>query len=111
MRRAERVVFAFRTLGEARQPAALAQGLDPVPATGQDLVGIGLVAHVPDQAVARGVVDIVQGDGQLDHAQAGAQVPAGDRHGVQRGGAKFVRRLPQLIARQLSQVGRQLDPV
>ncbi len=74
---AERVVFAFGALGETGQPAALADGADAVAAAGEDLVRIGLVADVPDQLVARGVEDVVQRDGQLDHAEAGAEMAAG----------------------------------
>ena len=57
-------------LGEAGQAAALAQGADAVAAPGEDLVRIGLVADVPDQPVARGVEVLVQGNGQLDDAEA-----------------------------------------
>ena len=60
---------------------------------GQDLVRVGLVADVPDQPVVRRVEDVVQGHGQLDHAQPGAEMPAGHRDRVD-------RLLPQL--------GRQL---
>ena len=55
MRGAEGVVFALGALGEAGEPAALTQGADAVAPAGQDLVGIGLVADVPDQPVGRGV--------------------------------------------------------
>ena len=43
-------------------------------AAGQDLVGIGLMAHVPDDLVLRRVIDVVQGHGQLDGPQARSQV-------------------------------------
>ena len=51
MRRAEGVVLALGALGEAGQPAALAQRADAVAPAGQDLVRIGLVADIPDQPV------------------------------------------------------------
>ena len=51
MRGAERVVFALRALGETGEAAALSQGADAVAPAGQDLVRIGLVTDVPDQAV------------------------------------------------------------
>ncbi len=68
---------------------------------------IGLVADVPDDAVSRGVEHVVQGRGQLDHAQARAQVSAGDRHRVDGGGAQLVGGLAQLAFRQPPQVGRR----
>ena len=51
--RAERIVIALGPLGETGKPAAGAQGADAIAAAGQDLVRIGLMANVPDQAIAR----------------------------------------------------------
>ena len=108
---AERVVFALGALGEAGEAAALAQRADAVAPAGEDLVRIGLVADVPDQAVARGVEHVVQRDRKLDHAQAGAEVAAGHRHRVDGLLAQFVGDLPQLLAFQAAQVRRRLDLV
>ena len=79
VRRAERVVFALAALGEAGKAAAHAQGADAVAPAGQDLVRIALVADVPDQPVVRRVEHIMDRDGQLDHAEPGAEMAAGDR--------------------------------
>jgi hypothetical protein len=40
-------------------------------------VGIGLVAHVPNQSIFGGGKDMVQGDGQFDHAEPGAEMAPG----------------------------------
>ena len=106
MRGAERVVLALGALGEARQAAALAQGADAVAPAGEDLVRIGLVADVPDQPVARGVEDPVQGDGQLDHAEPGAQMAAGHRDGVDGLLPQLVGELAQVLLGQAAQVLR-----
>ena len=63
--------------GEARQPAALAQRADAVAPAGEDLVRIGLVADIPDQPVARRLEHRVDRHRQLDHAERGAEMPAG----------------------------------
>ena len=76
MRRAERVVGALRALGEARQPAALAQGADALAPAGQDLVRIGLMAHIPDHTVSGGIEDIMKGDGEFYNAQPRAKMSA-----------------------------------
>ena len=102
---AERVVFALAAPGEAGEAAALAQGADAVAPAGQDLVRIGLVADVPDQPVARRVEDVVERDRQLDDAEAGAEMAAGDRHGRDRLGAQFVGELAQLRRLQPAEVG------
>ena len=109
MRGAERVVDALAAPGEAGQAARLAQGADAVAPAGQDLVRIGLVADVPDQPVARRVEHVVQRHGQLDHAEPGAEMAAGDRDRVDRLGAQLVRQLAQLVAAQATQVGRLVD--
>jgi hypothetical protein len=80
-------------LGEAGQAAALAQRADAVAAAGQDLVRIGLVADVPDQPVVAACRRRSGGDGQFDHAQAGAEMAAGHRHGVDHLGAQLVGEL------------------
>ena len=98
-------------LGEARQAAALAQGADAVAAAGQDLVRIALVADVPDQDVLGRLEHMVQGDGQLDHAEAGAQVAAGDGHRVDGLGAQLVRQLTQLGDVEAAHVGGDVNCV
>ena len=97
MRGAERIVLALGALGETGQPAALADGADAVAAVGEDLVRIGLMADVPDQPVGRGIEHVVQRDRQLDHAEAGAEVAAGDGDRVDRLLPQLVGDLPQLI--------------
>ena len=111
MRRAERVVFAFGPPRETGKAAGRSQGPDAVAPPGQDLVGIGLVADVPDQPVARRVEDVVQSHRQLDHAEARAEMPAGDRDRRDRLAPKFVRHLPQVGFRQAPEVVRRRDPV
>ena len=64
----ERVVFALRALGEAGKAAALTQSSDSGAPSGQDLVGIGLMADVPHDPVGRRIEHKVQRNGQLDHA-------------------------------------------
>ena len=86
---AEGVVFAFRAVGEGADAALGADGGHPVLAASQDLVGVGLVSDVPDQLVVGGVEDIMQGDGQLDRAQARRKVPAGDADGLGQVVAQF----------------------
>ena len=108
---AERIVVAFGALGETGQPAAGAQGADAVAAAGQDLVRIGLMADVPDQAVARGVEDVMDRGGQLDDAEAGAEMAAGDRDGVDGFLTQLVGDLPDLFHLEPAQIVRGADRV
>ena len=108
---AERIVGTFRALGEARQASALAQGADPVAPAGQYLVGIGLMAHVPDHDVAWGVEHMVEGDRQLHDAKPRAQVTACLGHRVDRLRAEFVGQLTQFRQVETAGVGRCVDGV
>ncbi len=108
---AEGVVFAFGPAGEAGEPVLLAQRADAVAAAGEDLVGIGLVADVEDDAVVRGVEDRMQRHGELDHAEARAQMPAGDGDGVDHLGAQLVGKLAQVLARQGPEIGGEVDGI
>src|SRR5690606_30167949 len=106
---AESVVLAVLALGERRHAAALLDAADSVAARGQDLVRIGLVADVPDDAVAGRVVEIVQDRGQLDHAQAGTEVAARLPHAFDQVGAQLVGDGAQLPGFELAQVGGGID--
>ena len=111
MPRPERVIRAFRPLGEPRKAPAHAQRADAIAPPGQDLVRIALVPHVPDQLVARRVEDRVQGHGQLDHAQARAQMAAGHADGADGLGPQLVGKLAQLRVGQGLQIRRQANAV
>ncbi len=107
----ERVIGAFAALGETRKPGFLPQGADTVAAAGEDLVGIDLMAHIPDDPVARGVEHMVQRHGQLDHAEPGTEMSAGLGNRRDRLGAKLVGELPEFPAGETFHVGGRLDAV
>ena len=111
MRRAKGVVGTFGALWEPAQSTQLAQTVHAVAPPGEDLVRVGLVAHVPHQAVMRGVEDVVQRHGELDRAQIGTEVAAGTGHAVEQKAAQLVGQLAQALARQLAQVRRVVDGV
>lgn len=56
-----------------------------------------LVRHVPNDAVVGRVEHIVEGDGQLDHAQRGAQVAPRLGHVAERVPPQLLRQLPELL--------------
>jgi hypothetical protein len=109
VRGAEGVVFALVAAREAADAAELAQRPHLVAPAGEDLVRVGLVTDVPDQAVVRRVEDVVQRDRELDGAEVGRQVAAGARDRLQHMVAQLARERLQVGARQASQVGRAVD--
>src|SRR5439155_26360620 len=70
-------VVTFALVRVAGQAAAAAQQVEAVLPAGDDLVDVRLVAGVEQDPVLGRVEDAVQGEGQLDDAQVGAEVAAG----------------------------------
>ncbi len=70
------VVRALRTQHEAVQAAWSSDGVEPLPAAGEQFVHVGLMADVKQEMVRRSGKHIVQGDGEFHHAEIGAEVAA-----------------------------------
>ncbi|KAF5028890.1 hypothetical protein DSECCO2_654330 [anaerobic digester metagenome] len=81
MAHAEMVERAFRRTRKAAHPAEGAQGVELLLPAGKQLVGVGLMAHVPDQLVSAGVEHGQQRQGELHDAERWGEMPAvhGDR--------------------------------
>ena len=103
------VVLGLRPVRVAGQPAGLSQVLEAVPAPGQHLVHVGLVARVPEEDVTGRVEDPVQRQRELDRPQVRPQVPTGGRHRVDDESPYLFAQLSQLFAGQGLDVGRSLD--
>ncbi len=102
------VVLGLGLRGVAGQAALLLQPGEVLPA-GEQLVHVGLVARVPQDLVLRGLEDAVQGDGELDHAQVGAEVAACLGNGVDEEGPDLLCQLGQLLQAEPVQIARSPD--
>src|SRR5438270_7283549 len=103
------VVLGLRTGGVTGQAAALAQPVEALAPSGQDLVDVRLVARVPQEDVARRVEDAVQGEGELDDAEVRPEVPASDGHGLDDEGPDLAGEGRELLVAEPSDVGRARD--
>ena len=65
----EDIMLGFLCLGEAAHPAELSQSIETFSSSGEDLVDVCLMAHVPYYFVFRAVKDLVKGYGQLNNSQ------------------------------------------
>ena len=72
---------------------------------------VGLVADVPDQPVIRGVEDVMQGHGQLDHPEASAEMPARLPDRIQQVLTQLVGQGFQLGFAQTAQLVRRIGAV
>ena len=70
----KRVVAALGHTWETADALTLTVGEEGVTTLGDNLMGVGLMADIPDYAVERRVIDIVQSYGELHCSEARAQV-------------------------------------
>ena len=98
----EGVVFALGRVGETAQPVQLAAGVEPLASAGQYLVAVGLVPHVPYDAVVGGVEHVVQGYGQLDGSHARPEMPRVVGQRTDEEAAYLGTHLGQLLDRQFA---------
>src|SRR5262249_31998345 len=89
---------------ESGKSSALTQCSDAVAPAGQDLVWIGLMADIPDQAIARRIKDVMQRHRQLDYAETSTEMAAGRRDSADRFVAELVGNLPQAVALNGTQI-------
>ena len=90
------IVRTFLPLGKAAHPPVGSQGREKSNPAGQQLMGITLVAHVPDDFILGAVEDVMKGQGQLHDAQIRGQMAAVTGDGFNDQGADFLGQLPQL---------------
>ena len=76
MARVKGVIGALLPFWEAAHAAELAQIVEAVLSPAEDLMGIGLMAHVPYDLILRKIKGQVQGHGQLHDSQVGGQMTA-----------------------------------
>ena len=111
--RAHVVVRAFPALQELAQPAPLTIIPEPPGAPGEQFVHMGLMTHIPGDAVFEKVELVEQGHGQLHHAQRRPQVAAGGMDGLDQESPRLLAERGQAVAgkrlhrRRVVQGGKQ----
>lgn len=93
---AEGVVFALGACRKGRKTSLLLDRVEPAAPAGQDLVRIGLMTDVPDDAVVRRPEHVVQRNGQLDRAKPRGEMTAARRDGIDQVCAQLVGERSQL---------------
>jgi hypothetical protein len=109
MRGAERVVFAFGSLGEARKTSRGPQRANSISASCQYFMRIRLVPDVPYQPVFGCIKDVVQRDCQFYNAKTRTQVAAGDGNSLYSLGPEFFRDFLEVRRLMSPQVSRAVD--
>ena len=98
------VAAALRPLRKPGHAAQLSQRGEPLLASGQNFVRVGLMTHIPDQAVLRRIKREVKCHCQLHHAKVRSQVSA--RHGQ-----LLDQKLPDLLCQLRELIMRNLPDI
>ncbi len=70
----EGVVGALLHARKAADASQFAVRVEALPAAGEDLVGVGLVADIPDHLVLRRIVDVMECDGEFHRSETRCEV-------------------------------------
>ena len=93
------------------RPPGLADGVEAVAAAGEQLVDVGLVADVEDEAVGRRIENGMQRDGQLHHAEIRPEMAAGLGQDGDQFLADFLGQGGQFLQRDFFDVGGGINGV
>jgi hypothetical protein len=87
----------------------LSQGIKSIASSSEQLVGVCLVSHVPDDFVFGGIKNIEEGNGQFNNAQAGSKVASRSGHRFDNDLTDFPGQFGQFRPRELFQILRRID--
>src|SRR5438309_1654520 len=107
---AELVVLGLGPHEESRDAAELTERVELIPPASEHLVDVRLMTGVPHDLVARRIEHPVQRNGELDGAEARADVAAGLLHALDCEVADLGAEREQLVAPQDLEIARVLDP-
>ena len=107
----EGIVLALVRIGERRQTFELPIGMKTIPTTGENLMGICLMTHIPNQFVFRGVENIMQRHGQLDSTKRGTQMARILTQRIDDELAQLRTNSRQFLHFQFLQVRRRINPI
>lgn len=105
----EGIRLTLPRLGKARHAAKLTQMVKALLSTGEQLVYIGLVAHVKDEPIFCCIKNSFQCHRQLHHPQIGGQVSAGFCQMEHKKLPYFLAQLLPLLWTQLLQISVSMD--
>ena len=89
MARVVKVVWALPPLPDLRDALVLVRGCEALPLACEQLVGVGLMASIPYELVARRVEDGVECDGELHGCEVAREVPPPGGHRLDDGFANL----------------------
>ena len=111
MGRTKRIKGRLAAFGKAAQTIFLPQAVHFIPPPGEYFMGISLMAHVPNQPVARRVKHRMQRNSQFHNTKTCPKMTTGFRHHPDRLGTQFPRQRSQFPVGKSLEISRRLDPI
>jgi len=105
------IVLAFSAEHEPVEAVGLADGVEPVAASGEKLVDVGLVTDVENEAVGRCVENGVERNGQLHHTEVWPEMAAGFGQNGNEFFANFLGQCGELLQRYFFDVRGRINRV
>ena len=109
MTHAKSVVLTFTASGEGRKTILVFNGMQSITTSGEHLVWISLMSHIPHQAIIRCIENIMQGDSEFHRAQSSGEVATFLTNGVDQEITQFTSERFQVCQAEQSQVSRRLN--
>ena len=109
MAHTENVVNALFASREPADATAFSQCVELLAPARDELVGVSLVTHIPDDLVPGGIEDVVEGKGELHGAQRRGQVAAVFGAGLDDDPANVLGEDFKLLLTEELDVGRRID--
>jgi hypothetical protein len=103
------VVLALTAFGKAAKSFVFPIGHEIVSATGEDLMPVCLMPHIPYQLIVRGVIDVMEGCSEFNNAEAGSEMSTMYTDDIDDILPKFIANLMKFFSRELFKVGRGID--
>jgi hypothetical protein len=108
---AEGIVRALLTCREPAEAALQSQGMEALPAAGEQLMGVRLMAYIPDDLVLRAFEHAMYSNGQFYSTQAGGQMPAVGTYHLNDSVPNLGGELLQLLKGKVFQVAWLVDTI
>jgi hypothetical protein len=105
----EGIILTFGTLGKTGNALIYSVGMKKFAAAGKNFMSVGLMTYVPNQLIVGSIENVVQGNGKFNHTQTGAEVAAIYGNDVDDVLTELITNLFELVVRQLTKVGRNVD--
>lgn len=108
MARSKSVVFTLAHPGKAADPFIFTVCIKNLLSSGEDLVSVSLMAHIPYDLVVGSIIDVMERDRQLNNTEAGTEMSGVGADFVNDKLSEFITDPDQIKLAQLPEIFRSI---